>query len=147
LGNPTIPPIPDRYRFFTAPSSLAFQAFSTLLNHPTFVPEFLKLSCTRLVEYYAICTRFLREYSIPYNPTNAGFFIWIDLSAYLKAMPGHTDLEKEREMNRKLLDNGIHLATSEQFYGEDYGWFRITFAVEKDVLELGMIRFEIIKLI
>lgn len=108
--------------------------------------EFLKLSCTRLVEHYTICTRFLRKYSISYNPTNAGFFIWMDLSKYLKEMPGHTELQKEKEMNRRLLDSGIHLATSEQFYGEDYGWFRITFAVEKDILELGMKRFIIIRL-
>jgi 1-aminocyclopropane-1-carboxylate synthase len=109
--------------------------------------EFLKLSRARLAEHYNICARFLRKYSIPYNPTNAGFFIWIDLSKYLEEMPGHTALEKEKEMNRRLLDGGVHLATSEQFYGEDYGWFRITFSVEKDVLELGMKRFIIINLV
>jgi hypothetical protein len=55
-------------------------------------------------------------------------------------MPGDTKLEKEREMNSRLLDGGVHLATSEQFYGEEYGWFRITFAVEKDTLDVGLER-------
>ena len=67
--------------------------------------------------------------------------MWVDLTAYLDAMPGDTKLEKERAMNLRLLDGGVHLATSEAFFGEDYGWFRITFTVEKDILELGLKRF------
>jgi hypothetical protein len=45
-------------------------------------------------------------------------------------------LERERDLNnRKLLDGGVHFATSEAFFGEESGWFRITFTVEKAVLE------------
>lgn len=44
-------------------------------------------------------------------------------------------------MNKRLLDGGVHLATSEQFYGEEFGWFRITFTVETEVLELGLKRY------
>jgi DNA-binding transcriptional MocR family regulator len=111
-----------------------------MLNNPTFLSRFLKSNRTLLIEHYEICTQFLRAHSIPYIPSNAGFFIWVDLSAYLEAMPGQTKVEKERMMNSKLLDAGVHLATSEAFYGEDYGWFRITFTVEKDTLELGLKR-------
>lgn len=128
------------FSLFTLPSSLAMQALSTLLNHPTFLPSFLSQNRTLLIEHYAICTDFLQKNSIPYNPTNAGFFIWADLTKWLDAMQGDTKLEKEREMNSRLLDGGVHLATSEQFYGEEYGWFRITFAVEKNILELGLKR-------
>jgi hypothetical protein len=56
-------------------------------------------------------------------------------------MKGDSPLEKEREMNNRLLDGGIHLATSEQFHGEEYGWFRITFTVDKEILELGLKRY------
>jgi hypothetical protein len=55
-------------------------------------------------------------------------------------MPGASALEQEREMNKRLLDGGVHLATSEAFRGEEYGWFRITFTVEQDVLELALTR-------
>ena len=89
---------------------------------------------------YTVCTRFLQKHSIPYIPSNAGFFIWVNLTEYLRTMPGDSDLEKEREMNKRLLDGGVHLATSEAFYGEDHGWFRITFTVEKDMLELALQR-------
>jgi hypothetical protein len=39
------------------------------------------------------------------------------------------------------MDSGLHLATSEAFWGEDCGWFRITFAVPRKVLELGLNRY------
>ena len=55
-------------------------------------------------------------------------------------MPGTTPLEKERELNTRLLDGGVHLATSEAFYGEDYGWFRVTFTVEERVLAIALKR-------
>ena len=128
------------FSLFTLPSSLASQAFSTILSRPTFFKEFLETNRSRLSEHYSICTRILRENSIPYYPANAGFFVWADLSAYLDGMTGDTDLERETEMNKRLLDGGLHLATSEQFQGEEYGWMRITFAVEKEVLELGLKR-------
>jgi DNA-binding transcriptional MocR family regulator len=111
-----------------------------MLNNTSFLSKFLQNNRTLLIEHYEICTQFLRTHSIPYIPSNAGFFIWVDLSAYLEAMPGRTKVEKERTMNGKLLDAGVHLATSEAFYGEDYGWFRITFTVAKDTLELGLKR-------
>lgn len=66
--------------------------------------------------------------------------MWVDLSAYLSQFEGNSDVEKEREMTKRMLNEGVYLANSETFYGEYSGWFRITFAVEKDMLELGLIR-------
>jgi 1-aminocyclopropane-1-carboxylate synthase len=125
---------------FSAPSSLAFQSLSTILNHPTFLPTFLATNRTNLIHHYRLCTQILRAHGIPYIPSNAGFFIWVDLTRFLAKLPGSTALEKEREMNRRLLDGGLHLTTSEAFYGEEYGWFRITFTVERGVLELALQR-------
>jgi len=33
------------------------------------------------------------------------------------------------------------LATSEAFFGEEAGWFRISFAVDRDILHLGLTRY------
>jgi hypothetical protein len=55
-------------------------------------------------------------------------------------MPGNTNLEKEREMSRRMLDGGVYLATSEAFKGEENCWYRITFTIEKDTLLLGLNR-------
>ena len=59
----------------------------------------------------------------------------------MRNMPGDTDLQKEREMTKRMLDGGVYLATAEAFKGEENGWYRITFTVEKDVLLLGLKRF------
>ena len=39
-----------------------------------------------------------------------------------------------------MLDAGVHLATSEAFHGEEFGWFRITFTVDEMVLGLALSR-------
>jgi hypothetical protein len=51
-----------------------------------------------------------------------------------------TPLEQERALNKRLFEGGVHLATSEAFQGEEYGWFRISFSVDENVLELGLKR-------
>jgi len=58
----------------------------------------------------------------------------------MKEMPGNTELDKEREMTKRMLDGGVYLATAEAFKGEENGWYRVTFTVEKDVLLLGLNR-------
>jgi 1-aminocyclopropane-1-carboxylate synthase len=126
---------------FGLPSSLAIAAMSAILNHPTFLASFIKTSCERLVQRYDVCTSFLRAHNIPYIPSNAGHFLWADLSAFLKNLPGDTPLDKEQEMNNRLLDGGVHLATSEAFGGEESGWFRITFSVDEAYLTLGLNRY------
>jgi 1-aminocyclopropane-1-carboxylate synthase len=125
---------------FALPSSLASQSLATILTHPTFLPTFLAQNRAKLIHHYNVCTRVLRQHKIPYIPSNAGFFIWIDLTHAIQKMPGDSPLEKERALNRQMLDGGVHLATSEAFYGEEYGWFRITFTVEEKILQVGLKR-------
>jgi len=128
-------------RLFSWPSSLAGQAFVTLLNNPAFLNKYVQTNCKRLEDRYRVCTDFLKSYSIPYFPANSGFFIWIDLSAYLRRQDGKTPTERERALNDRLFNGGIHLATSEAFFGEVPGWFRLSFAVDQDFLRLGLKRY------
>lgn len=74
-------------------------------------------------------------------PSNAGFFLWADLSQYLHSQPGDTPLQREQSLNELLFNGGVHLATSEAFSGEDSGWFRITFSVDEKLLKLGLDRY------
>lgn len=73
--------------------------------------------------------------------SNAGYFLWIDLSPYLP--PATKDAEPmmpERVLAQRLLDAGIYLATGEKFASEDVGWFRVVFTHEKAILEEGLRR-------
>ena len=56
-------------------------------------------------------------------------------------LPEKTPVDRERALNLRLLDGGLYLTTSETFKGEENGWFRITFAVERSTLEIGLKRF------
>ena len=126
---------------FSLPSSLACLAFSTILHDKTFFSTLLERNRASLIEHYGICSRYLQKHKIPYIKSNAGFYIWVDFTAYLKDMDGDTDLERERDLNERFLDNGVHLATAEAFQGEENGWFRITFTVEAETFKLAMGRY------
>src|ERR1700724_978954 len=117
-------------RMFSWPSSMAGLVLSTILNHPTYLTDFLKQNRRLLAERYRSCTKILKAHGISYIPSNAGFFLWADLSPYMSSSDG-TPLEQERAMNKRLFDGGLHLATSEAFQGEDHGWVRISFSVEQ----------------
>jgi len=114
---------------------------STFLNFPKLLPSFLITHRERLENQYSRCANFLKAHSIPYIPSNAGWFIWADLSKYSAFERGNTPLEQERSLTCRLFGEGIYLIPSETFHGEDPGWFRISFAVDKHTLEMGLARY------
>lgn len=120
---------------------MAAVVLSTVLNQPKFLSIFLRTHRERLEDRYNLSTDILRLYSIPYMPSNAGCFIWVDLSEHIVNEPGETPLERERALNCRLFSEGIHLAPSEAFHGEQCGWFRVSFTVDKDTLETGLSRY------
>ena len=69
---------------------------------------------------------------------NAALFLWVDLRDHLPAL---TDAwEAERKLAQHLLDNGVYLAPSEDFRGEQPGWFRMVFSmpdVEEGIMRWG----------
>jgi hypothetical protein len=123
------------------PSSLASLAMSTMLDRPSFLRNFLQTNRQRLRQNYTLCTEVLKAHSIRYLPSNAGLFLMMDLLQYLRKLPGNTLLDKERALNLRLLDGGIHLTTSETLWGDDHGWFRLTFSIDPHALKLGLTRY------
>ena len=49
--------------------------------------------------------------------SNAGYFLWIDLSPHLPAATttGAGPMMQERALAQRLLDGGVYLATGEKF--------------------------------
>lgn len=74
--------------------------------------------------------------------SNAGYFLWIDLSPYLPPATKEDagPMMQERVLAQRLLDAGIYLATGEKFASEDAGWFRVVFTHEKAKLKEGLRR-------
>lgn len=51
-----------------------------------------------------------------------------------------SNLSRERDLTKRMLDGGVYLATGENFCGEGYGWYRLTFTTT--LLEKGLARLE-----
>ncbi|KAL2852938.1 PLP-dependent transferase [Aspergillus pseudoustus] len=122
---------------------------------------------TRLMEEnLRIATSFFRERGIPYYETNSSLFIWIDLRHLFisgtrsKTLPSnksdadYTTLqnissesqasiyqESETRITDACAKNGVMIAPGSGDMPEEYGWFRITFTVPKEMLMEGLKRF------
>lgn len=74
--------------------------------------------------------------------SNAGYFLWIDLSPYLPPATKEDagPMTHERVLAQRLLDAGIYLSSGEKFASEDAGWFRVVFTHEKAKLAEGLRR-------
>jgi bifunctional pyridoxal-dependent enzyme with beta-cystathionase and maltose regulon repressor activities len=81
-------------------------------------------------------------------------FIWIDLRRYLRgtdevaALANHRltpqEAEKyqqrEQEMGNRFFANGVFIAMGTNFATEELGWFRLSFTVPRQALEVGLQR-------
>jgi DNA-binding transcriptional MocR family regulator len=76
---------------------------------------------------YAVCLR------------NAGFFLWIDLSACLQEW----SWEAEDALKQKLYDNGVEMSSGRAYHAETPGRFRFLFSVDRDTLMEGLRRYVI----
>ena len=66
-----------------------------------------------------------------------GPFIWLDLSSFLL----QNSLQDERDLAREMIEKGVWLATGEAYRSEEPGYFRMTFAIPEQELELGVQRY------
>lgn len=71
---------------------------------------------------------------------NAGFFLWLDLSACLH----EPTWQAENELQQKIYDyaqGGVEMSSGHAYHAERPGWFRFIFSVDKDTLEEGIRRY------
>ncbi|KAG7138211.1 aminotransferase aclI like protein [Verticillium longisporum] len=132
--------------YWTCASALTDQATAKILADTAFVDSYVATNQARLAASYAVTTRFLRENDVPYEKGgNAGFFVWIDLFAWLRKNVeiklSEADLwALEAELQETLLRNRVFLACGKAFGSDVPGRFRIVFAHEKGYLEEGLRR-------
>ncbi|KAM0504066.1 hypothetical protein ACHAP6_002714 [Verticillium nonalfalfae] len=132
--------------YWTCPSALTDQATARILADTAFVDSYVATNQARLAASYAVTTRFLRENDVPYEKGgNAGFFVWIDLFAWMKKnveikLPEAELWALEAQLQETLLKNRVFLACGKAFGSDVAGRFRIVFAHEKEYLEEGLTR-------
>lgn len=114
---------------------------TAILSTPSFYKSFLQTSQQRLSEAYKLTTQTLDAAKIKYRKgTNAGFFLYLDLSPYLSE-PSEDDKSGEFGLAEFLVQNGVFLHPGEE-HCEVPGWFRLVFASTSiDTLVEGLRRF------
>lgn len=73
-----------------------------------------------------------------WQTSNAGFFIYIDLSPFLPDINCSVQ-EREFALAQQLLDEGIFLHPGEE-HSKDAGWFRLVFSNDEPALKEGLRR-------
>jgi DNA-binding transcriptional MocR family regulator len=108
------------FRVSTWITTSSDQIFTTLLNDHDFFPSHIQQYKIKLRESHAQTTSFLQKHGIRFAPSNAGFFIWVNLSPWLKYFPKPDDNSKmgdyssqEMQLTRYLIKQGVFLNPSE----------------------------------
>jgi 1-aminocyclopropane-1-carboxylate synthase len=114
---------------------------TAMLEDEAWLDGFLAESQQKLGETSTLARQLLREKGIPFwEATRAGFFLWIDLRAWLGGA-GKEDLwEAEREINDRFTKCGVFLSTGESMKAEEAGWFRVVFSYDEATLREGLSR-------
>ena len=68
--------------------------------------------------------------------SNAGFFLWIDLSACLRS----PTWEGEDELKQALYNHGVEMSAGHAYHDEKPGSFRFLFSMDRDTVEEGLRR-------
>ncbi|KAL8917278.1 MAG: hypothetical protein Q9208_008054 [Pyrenodesmia sp. 3 TL-2023] len=155
---------------FSWPTSITEHYWTTLLTDRPFLSYYFAENSARLAAGYARLTAFLRQNRIEWiEGSNAGFFVWADFTRYLGPDVVVTSREGEEgeedqveavaagrpsrvyRTNRKAKDRddrffeklmaaGVFVASGDAFFAEAHGWYRVSFSVPGEVLELGLQR-------
>ncbi|KAI9802535.1 MAG: hypothetical protein M1833_001607 [Piccolia ochrophora] len=128
---------------FHWPSGPSCAAATAMLSNLDWSASYISLAQDRLAQNYAVASSVLDDAGVTYHKGgNAGFFIWLNLSAHLPPSSSRdlTPIERERALAEKLLRNGVYLSTGEEFHSEEAGWFRLVFTHPEAKLREGLRR-------
>ncbi|RKF56150.1 1-aminocyclopropane-1-carboxylate synthase-like protein 1 [Erysiphe neolycopersici] len=124
-------------------SGPSLEAACTILQQPDYVRDLLALSRERIRKGHKIATNALDTAGIPYyRGSNAGFFLYIDLSKYLKNWHTNGDSTENSEfaLAQHIKDHGVFLHPREE-HNEVPGWFRLVFtSIPHEDLKIGLNR-------
>lgn len=146
-------------------SSIVDNLWTILLEDKPFFQYYISENKKRLGEGYAQVTSWLDQRGIEYaRGGNSGFFVWADFSNVLGinaqagteemfggltldngevsqiARSSKTGNQLDAQFQEKLIRGGVYLASGNSFFAERNGWYRITFSMPSDLLEIGLQR-------
>ena len=124
---------------FHNPSGPSLAIGAAMLEDRKWCRDFVVASRLQLAAAYKHATDGLRNIGVSYLPgSNAGFFLWIDLSQFL---PEDLDGEPNAEfaLAKKLVVRGVFLHPREE-HSLKPGWFRMVYSQDPAVVTEGINR-------
>lgn len=122
--------------FHGVPGPTQYQMAQLLRDRDWLNSEFLPENKRRLKEAHKYLTEELKKLDIPFLHRGAGFFIWADLSKFLK----EKTFAEELCVWRCFLKHRLLLSCGQAFSCASPGWFRIIFTDQQHKLQLGVQR-------
>ncbi|KAM4689056.1 1-aminocyclopropane-1-carboxylate synthase-like protein 1 [Discoglossus pictus] len=86
----------------------------------------------RLKESQKILVNGLQDLGIPVIQGSAGLYVWADFRKFMKSQT----FEAEMELWMKLIKEKVYIAPGKAFECYEPGWFRLTFSLTSDILEI-----------
>ncbi|MCJ1391439.1 hypothetical protein MMC18_004303 [Xylographa bjoerkii] len=150
---------------FTWCSSIVDNLWTTLLEDKPFFQYYVSENQKRLGQGYERVTSWLDQREIEYaRGGNSGFFVWADFSNVLGintkasteemvekltlengevsqiARSTKTGNKLDAQFQKKLIQEGVYIASGNSFFAERNGWYRITFSMPDNLLDTGLQR-------
>ncbi|ORX33610.1 pyridoxal phosphate-dependent transferase, partial [Kockovaella imperatae] len=100
--------------------------------------RFIETNRSRLGEAQAFVRNWFEDRGVHVANSNAGNFVWVNLGGAL----GFDDAVTEKRVFQKLLDGGVYIAPGTAYHNSKAGWYRITFSVARENLEVGLGKIE-----
>ncbi|KAJ1878339.1 hypothetical protein H4R99_007563 [Coemansia sp. RSA 1722] len=126
-----------------------------LLADHKFVDSMLETSQQRLADNYHSAIEFLASHDMRYIPCTAGHFVWFQMPTKMCANTlvklgkvaqnevAGTTWTRENELvvwENMVRKDHVYMPTGQAFFSTEPGWFRLTFAIDKDQLALALKR-------
>ncbi|KAK1974250.1 aminotransferase class I and II [Colletotrichum cereale] len=105
-----------------------------LRNH--YLPSFRR----RLNKRRKFVEEALEFHKVPYEKPEAGFFVFVDLSEWMKLNFQKHGKEGCTAFLEYMMDQRVYLEPGETFCSKRPGWFRLGFGGEKETFKLGLQR-------
>ncbi|GAA5879677.1 hypothetical protein JCM3774_002405 [Rhodotorula dairenensis] len=135
--------------------------WSALLNSDE-LPVYIARNQRALSRAYTYLTSWLQAHDLPYTPANAGHFVLVDFRKHVDAIacqgglcekgdetpPRRQDAEEsgrfkhEIVLLNRLVDGGVYLGPGFSYACAEPGFFRVTFCIRRQELEVALERIE-----
>lgn len=112
------------FSYFLSTSGHTQAVLRNLLQKKEWVRDYVAANQGRLMVSYLKLTSCLESLQIPYIAASAGFFVFINLSRWMK----EPTLAEELRLWQALVDEKVVLTPGSEMNANVYGWFRCCFA-------------------